>query len=173
MKKSAILMSVALCLILAATAFGGDKVKRVKGQTVFTPTMWSDYSYTTPGGSPVTQFFVGRLVVRSRDPENSIIVKSIKFYDPDGALVTDFLESGEQILGPLASWSWSSSQSGVPPYDRSIPGRPCFIVKWEADKAVFAPGIGVGLTSVVIHGPGAMDITSIGILSGSVIKEKD
>lgn len=172
MKKRAIFISVALCLILAATAFGGDKVKRVKGQSVYTPTMWGDYSYTTPGGNQVTQFFVGRLVVRNRDPENSIIVTSIKFYDPDGELVTDFLASGGKVLGPLASWSWSSSESG-PPYDSSIPGRPCFIVEWEADKAVFAPSIGVGCTSIVIHGPGTTEITSIAILAGSVIKEKD
>ena len=171
MKKSGILLSVALCLILAATAFGGDKVKRVKGQTVFAPTIWSDYSYTK-GGTLVTQLLVGRLVIRNRDPENSIIVTSIEFYGPDGELVTDFLESGEQILGPLASWSWTSSQSGVPPYDTSIPGRPCFIVEWEADNAVYAPSIGVGMVSVVIHGlDGAMDITSFATVAGSVIKD--
>jgi hypothetical protein len=135
MKKYSILLSVALCLILATTSFGGDKVIKSKGQTVYVPTVWSDHSYSD-GGTFVDQKVVGHLTIRNRDPYNSIVVTSVEFYDPWGVLVLDFLITGDMTLGKFASWRWFASESGVLPWPRSLRPLPFFIVKWHAEDNV-------------------------------------
>ena len=96
---------------------------------------------------------------------------SVRFYDPDGQLVKEYLAEPE-VLDPLASVTFNAEPSilGIPPYDR-YDGRPSFVVEWEATTRAFRP-LMEGVQIVI--GPGSVPGTTLieGVTTGlgTVIK---
>jgi hypothetical protein len=145
MKRTALILSVAFCLIFLSTAVFAGKPTDSKsfGQTVYVPAAYNDY--------PNNQRVITRIVIRNIDPAEKITVTSVAFYDPYGNFVKEFL--GNPVV-PVDIEYWSSKTyaansvtlSGVTPYLYDE-GRPCFIVKWEAEDKVIAPMINSGVAA--------------------------
>ena len=162
MKKAALFVSIALCLILlSTTAFAWGEIKRSKGQTVYVPATSikvgdHQYSYT-------------KVIIRNIDPNNSITVNSVKFYDPNGDFVREFLDE------PVTVEHWESLShilisgllEGDPIYAHDE-GRPFFIVEWQADNWVIPSSI------VASQGywTNTLELRGWSKLQGIVIKEK-
>jgi len=164
MKKRAIFVSVLLCLVLATgTAFALEQSTR---QTVYVPAGYTDSSDYGPDGELLKKrVTITQLNIRNTDPDRNIKVTSVKFYDPDGQLVKEYLAETE-VLGSLASVTYNAEPSilGIPPYDR-YHGRPSFVVKWKAQEKVVPPLIeGV----VIVISPGSVPGTTIieGVTTG-------
>ena len=141
MKKSVLFFSVVVCLIfISGTTFAGDSyLGKSKGQVVYLPATYCDFSYWKDGVF-INQYSTTRIIIRNTAFEKPITVTSVKFYNPDGGLVKEYLDSPE-IVGPLASISFGANFTtlGVwPPYNY-LGGRPCFIVKWKSNKRVNTP----------------------------------
>jgi hypothetical protein len=109
MKKGAVFVSVLLCLVLATgTALAG---KKSTGQTVYVPASYTDTSDYDPDGNLLkSRITLTQLNIRNTDRNRSIEVKSVKFYDPDGQLVKEYLAEPE-ILDPLASVTFNAEPS--------------------------------------------------------------
>jgi hypothetical protein len=168
MKKRSIFLTLALCLIFATTAFAGELIKRSKGQTVHVTASNIDLSLSIPPALPVDQWAGSRLIIHNRDPEKSIKIVSIKYYNPDGELVTDFVNNlTTDEIGPFASISVGI---GIERYDNNQ-GRPCVIVKWEAKTLVNPPCI-TGSTAIVTMVDGVIRFHALISVEGTVIKEK-
>ena len=142
MKKTALVLSVAFCLIFLSTAVFADKLtdNKSSGQTVYVPASYNEY--------PNNHLFITRIVIRNIDPEKKITVKSVAFYDPYGEFVKEFLEADEDIEN-WSSKTYATNSVTLPevslyPYEG---GRPCFIVKWEAEDKVIAPLINSGVAA--------------------------
>ena len=170
MKKAGFAISVVLCLVLLSTkVFAFGTVTKSRGQIVY-----ASASYITGGVSTAS-----RLVIRNLDPNNSITVNSVDFYDPDGVLVFSFPQAADgstfpKEIDPLASISvWAHPYvlvpEGVYPSPSSL-GRHSFLVDWEADRVVNAPSMGV---VVAIWGVMAgIPFSDIEVIGSQVIKEK-
>ena len=161
MKKAAFFVSIALCLILlSTTAFAWGEIKRSKGQTVYVPATSikvgdHQYSYT-------------KVIIRNVDPNNSITVNSVSFYNPNGGFVREFLDEPVTV-GPWGSLSdiLISGLLGDPIYAHDE-GRPFFIVEWQADNWVIPSSI------VASQGywTNTLELRGWSKLQGIVIKEK-
>ncbi|MDY6990086.1 MAG: DUF3124 domain-containing protein [Thermodesulfobacteriota bacterium] len=135
MGKNAISLTIALCFLLpTASAFGGWGAAAEK--TVYVPATYVDLNhYDAQGNLIYEEFSMSRLYFRNTDPNKSVTLTSVDFYDPDGNLVKEYLTE-PQILGPLASVSFAANWGTLqePPYENNG-GRPCFIVKWKPSAA--------------------------------------
>jgi hypothetical protein len=128
MKKILILLLVAMCLfVLSINAFAESSKKK---QTVYVPAVHNDLSVESESRIGLT-----RLVIRNIDLQKPITLISVDFYDSDGTLIKEYLDS-KLSLGPLASITFINDdlQNLYPNGD-----RPSFIVKWEGDKGVNSP----------------------------------
>lgn len=102
----------------------------VTGQLVFVPAYASIISVTGP---PLELSVT--LAIHNADPNNVIIVKSVRYYDTDGNLVRDFVES-PTLLKPLATTGF------VIPASEGVGGWGAnFLVEWGAEKPVYEPVI--------------------------------
>ena len=158
MKKAVFFVSIALCLILlSTTAFAWGEIKRSKGQTVYVPATSTEVA---------GQLTYTRVIIRNIDPNNSITVNSVSFYDPNGGFVQEFLAE------PVTVGPWKSISDfiifGDPIYP-SDAGRPFFVVEWQADNWVIPSSI-VASQGVLV--PGTFELRGWDKLQGIVIKEK-
>ena len=163
MKRTALVLSVAFCLIFLSTSVFAGKATGNKslGQTVYVPASYNSH--------PVHDYYT-RIAIRNIDPAGKITVTSVAFYDPDGNWVKEFL------VADLDIDSWSSKTYAASPntlnqlarYPREG-GRPFFIVKWEAEAKVIPPSIGGAILVWDF-----VDFKARGIMhtSGKVIEEK-
>jgi hypothetical protein len=124
--------------LLWSTGVSAKDVPKASQGSVFVPASYIELPFTTVDGVK-NQIVITRLFVRNTDMNNSITVNSVRFYDPDGSLVKEFLIT-PITLSPLASISFGANGStlGVPPYPVSG-GRPSFIVDWSASAKVNTP----------------------------------
>jgi hypothetical protein len=136
-KRSLIVMVAFVTLILmnfSTIAFAQRGSGKVTGQTVFVGSTLNDLTENINTGS--------RLFIRNTDLKNSIYIVSVKFYDPNGREVKEYLEEPDPTeiqVHALASVSFTP-----PSTETSWPadgGRPCFIVKWRALNKVTPPSI--------------------------------
>lgn len=135
MKKAAFM--VALVMVLGSPALGQTVCQKSRGQTVYVQAGYNDF--TSLVGQ--VEKSATSLVIYNSDRQTSITLKSVKFYNPQGAFVKEYL-SAPQSIPPLASVSFITdfASLGVNPYDGSG-GRPTFMVQWEAGGVVCAPVI--------------------------------
>jgi hypothetical protein len=104
------------------------------GQTVYVPV----YSHIIYGnihprlGAPFKLLLSSMLSIRNVDPNHSIMVESVRYYDTDGKLLRD--DSAARTLAPLASTEvfveFKDEQGGT---------GASFIVVWQADMPVNPP----------------------------------
>ena len=99
-----------------------------KSQTVYVPVYSHIYSR---GGDPF--LLEVTLSLRNSDPERSINVNSVKYYDTKGKPVRDYLQ-GTLTLGPL-----ETAEFLVEKTDTKGGSGSNFIVAWNADQPVYEP----------------------------------
>lgn len=128
----------------------------VMGQTVYVPIYSHIYHYNS---QDQVMNLSATLSVRNTDSTNSIILTSVRYYDTDGQLVRQDVES-PVALKPLASTSFFVAAD-----DTSGGSGANFIVEWVAEKTVSEPVI----EAVMINTSGGQGISFVS--SGKVVKQ--
>ena len=172
MKKTVILISVVLCLILlATTAFAAKPVDVSRGQLVFVGASYNDLSYMRDG-QVINQFTTTKLFIRNIDLERPITVLSVDFYGPDGALVHEYVDT-PIVIDPLTAAEFVTSFPvlGRPVFEAGE-GVPCFLVKWKANKLVNEPIIAASISIVRLDG-NFIEFLATQSIRGVVLKEKN
>ena len=133
-KRYLILLVLSFAVFCGSAALAKDVPKASQG-TVYVPASYQELFIN----SVVTQRIVSRLFIRNTDMDNSISVNSVRFYDPDGNFVREFVIDS-MTLSPLASTSFAANGTTLPvsPYPQDG-GRPFFIVEWSASAKVNTP----------------------------------
>ncbi len=106
-----------------------ETLKIATGQTIYVPIYSEIYFFNRTR----TLQLAATLSVRNTDSENPIIINSVKYYDSDGNLVKDHLESPLR-LAPLASTEFIVDQN-----EQTGGSGANFIVEWVAETEVFEP----------------------------------
>ena len=107
---------------------GAYGIEIVEGQTVYVPVYSHIYA---DGGKP--HLLETTLSIRNLDPARSISVKSVKYFDTNGALVKQYV-SNAIGLAPLATAEFLVEKRDV----RGGSGAN-FIVVWDAKEPVYEP----------------------------------
>ena len=106
-----------------------ETLKIAAGQTIYVPIYSEIYFFNRTR----TLQLAATLSVRNTDSKNPIIINSVKYYDSDGNLVKDHLESPLR-LAPLASTEFIVDQN-----DQTGGSGANFILEWVAETEVFEP----------------------------------
>ena len=166
MKKIALIGIILLTTVLFSSSLFAGMVEKSRGQVVV-----AGVGYTNFSNGSINQSSSTRITIRNIDPDNIITVTSIKFYNPDGVMVLEYLDEPIEI-GPLASKTFLAATTTlpIPPYDKDE-GRPCFIVEWQADTRVMPATILSNIAIVRITDAGYV-IDAMVSVDSTVIKEK-
>jgi len=128
----------------------------VSGQTVFVPA----YPEIFYDDSTRTIALTTTLAIHNTDPDHEIVIRSVRYYDTDGALVREFVESPVG-LNPLATTGF------VVPADDSVGGWGAnFLVEWGAESPVYEPVI----EAIMINTSGALGLSFVS--EGRVVSEQ-
>jgi hypothetical protein len=107
-----------------------SEVRRVRGQTVYVPI----YSHIYHGDRDKDPFdLTATLSIRNTDPDFSITVTLIDYYDSHGKLLKNFQQT-HLTIKPMGSTRVIIRES-----DKSGGSGANFIVKWESDNNVTEP----------------------------------
>lgn len=109
-----------------------DPKKVVMGQTVYVPVYSHIYHYNSQNH---VMSLSATLSIRNTDLTNSIIITSVRYYDTDGQLIRQDVDSPAE-LKPLASAVFFIAAD-----DMSGGSGANFIVEWVAEKTVYEPVI--------------------------------
>jgi hypothetical protein len=157
-------------------------VSGVTGQTVYVPIDYHRNFSFTVSEATVTQISDSRLIIRNLDPYNSIIVTSIKMFDPFGAPVEVSNPSGDPLevfdgmvnYLPRTLYGGESMSQGVAgpvfapfgglPLYHFTDGRPYLIVEWvsESHNRVLKPKIGATITQLRFNDLRAPEVRASG-----------
>ena len=107
----------------------GSQTKLLKGQTIYVPA----YSHIYHGDKEQPFYLTVTLSIRNTDPDHSITIVSVEYYDKDGKLIKRYNEN-EIKLGNLASTRYIVKES-----DKAGGSGANFIVKWKSDAKVTEP----------------------------------
>jgi hypothetical protein len=127
----------------------------VTGQLVFVPA----YSEVISVPSPALQLST-TLAIHNTDLEHTIIIKSVRYYNTDGELVREFVDSPSE-LKPLATTGFVIESS-----DTSGGWGANFLVEWGAEQPVYEPII----EAVMVSTRGTEGVSFIS--EGRVISEQ-
>lgn len=117
-----------ILLVLFALPAWADPVLS-KGQTLYVPA----YSHIYIGHKARPYMLTVTLSIRNIDPEASLLLTAVDYYDSDGRLIKKHLESPAQI-NPMASTRYV-----IPAPDKTGGSGANFIVKWSSMKEINAP----------------------------------
>ena len=133
-RRHLFLLVLSFAVLCGSVALAKNVPKASQG-TVYVPASYQELFIN----SAVTQRIVSRLFIRNTDMDNSINVDSVRFHDPDGNFVKEFVIDS-MSLSPLASTSFAANSTTIPvsPYPQDG-GRPFFIVEWSAPAKVNTP----------------------------------
>ena len=92
------------------------------------------YSQLNRAGGLVTLDLAGILAIHNTSETDSIIIRSVRYYDTSGKLVKDCLLEKNIRLGSMAN-----TEFGVARSDRRGGSGANFIVEWVAEKKVSNP----------------------------------
>ena len=128
-KFCSILGAVILLVGWATTAGAGSDIVLSAGQTVYVPI----YSHIYSGlkGRPFN--LAATLSIRNTNPNHSITLVSIKFYDSDGKLVKEYLDKPGE-LKTMASTRYILTEA-----DTGGGSGANFLVKWKSKTNVNQP----------------------------------
>lgn len=133
-------LGLALFAALAAPASRAEsQIRLLRGQTVYVPA----YSNVYYGDREAPWYLAVILSIRNTSPEHPVTVLSVGYYNSDGKLLTQYLNS-ETPLGPLASTRVIVKES-----DKSGGPGASFLVRWKSDKPVPEPVIETVMISTV------------------------
>lgn len=114
---------------VAEAAASGDSAAPAVSQAVYVP----DYSHVYHGGGRSRFPLTTTLSVRNTDPERSITLRSVRYYDTGGELTRRYLEEARR-LAPL-----ETADFVVEEHDVSGGTGANFIVEWSAQRPVSQP----------------------------------
>ena len=115
-----------------------EDLEVVTGQTLYVPA----YSEIFSSDESTTYDLAVMLSVRNTDLDHPIIINAIQYYDTNGNLVRDYVESPLE-LAPMATMEVVISRQ-----DKAGGTGANFIVKWGAEEAVHAPIVEALMTSL-------------------------
>ncbi len=110
-------------------AVASDELKIVTGQGLYVPA----YSKVYSGSEDRTWDMTVTLSIRNTNLDKPIFIGSVKYFDTNGQLVTEYVESPLQ-LAPMATTEYVIARSD----DRGGTGAN-FIVGWGAEEPVYEP----------------------------------
>lgn len=108
-----------------------SELQIVTGQTVYVPA----YSEVFYGSADRTLALGVTLAIHNTDPDSPIIIQSVQFFDTDGNLVRDYIDSPVQV-SPLATTGFVVEDT-----DERGGWGSNFIVRWGAETPVYEPVI--------------------------------
>lgn len=121
-----------------APTSGAAEIGIIDGQTVYVPAYSHIYSR---GGEP--HLLEVTLSIRNTDPERDIRLREVRYFDAQGTLIKNYLDSIVE-LGPLETVEFL-----VEKQDTQGGSGANFIIIWDASKPVYEPiieAVMVGLT---------------------------
>lgn len=98
------------------------------GQTIYVPVYSHIYHF---GGREM--LLEATLSIRNTDPEQSIIIKSVRYYDTAGSMVREYLEA-PAVLNPMASTDFLVERR-----DKQGGSGANFLIDWVAEVEVNEP----------------------------------
>ena len=122
---------VLFVVVVAALWFGptrsrADEIRLSQGQTVYVPV----YSHIYGGDQERPFYLTAICSIRNTDPNRSITIELVDYYDSEGKLLRSYLKS-PVVLKPLATRRYVVKES-----DKSGGSGAKFIVRWKADAKV-------------------------------------
>jgi hypothetical protein len=118
-----------LAMLSAADAIAADFPAKTTGQTVYVPA----YSHIYHGNKEAQLLLSVTLSIRNTDPENSISISVVDYYESQGKLLKHFIQAPVS-LGPLGSERYI-----IPQNDKSGGSGANFIVIWQAEAPTNPP----------------------------------
>lgn len=128
LKKSFLLLTLIIMILLTSGAWAFGGVKLIKGQTIYVP------SYSNIIGDYQHINVRANLLIHNTDPNNPITIVRIDNYDTEGKLVEKFLSKPVQ-LNPLAAIRYAIKN----PKKGDEGAGANFIVQWKAETKVTEP----------------------------------
>lgn len=135
-KYNIFLLPVLLCLLFVRVEQGECSettitMDRWLQQTVYVPLYSHIYADERFKNKPF--LLTATLSIRNTDPENSLVLRSVNYYDSTGNLLKKYLDQ-PLTIGPLGSTRYIVEES------ESKGGSGAkFLVMWDADKGVTEP----------------------------------
>jgi hypothetical protein len=126
--------------ILAPVNISAEDIKLSSGQTVYVPIY--SHIYSGVKGRPFDLAAI--LSIRNTNPNNSITLTSVKYYDSDGKLLKEYLSI------PLQLKALVSTRYIITEGDKAGGSGANFLVKWKSEKKVNPPiieGVMIGTHS--------------------------
>lgn len=123
-----VLLSI-LAILSATDAIAADFPVKTTGQTVYVPA----YSHIYHGNREAKLLLSVTLSIRNIDPENSISISVVDYYETAGTLLKHFIRT-PITLGPLGSERYI-----IPQNDASGGSGANFIVVWQAEAPTNPP----------------------------------
>ncbi|MBW2337287.1 MAG: DUF3124 domain-containing protein [Deltaproteobacteria bacterium] len=126
--------------ILAPVNISAEDIKLSSGQTVYV----SIYSHIYSGLKARPFDLAAILSIRNTNPNNSITLRSVKYYDSDGKLLKEYLSI------PLQLKALVSTRYIITEGDKAGGSGANFLVKWKSEKKVNPPiieGVMIGTHS--------------------------
>lgn len=150
-------LSLALALAILAAGPAAADVNRSLGQVVYVPA----YSHIYHGIKKPTPFYLAvTLSIRNTDPRNSLVLKSVRYYDTDGAMLREYVTAPVKV-GPLATKEFIIMQ-----FDKEGGSGANFLLTWESDTPVTDP-----IVEAVMIGTSSNQGISF-LTDGQVIEER-
>ena len=126
--------------ILAPVSLSAEDIKLSSGQTVYVPIY--SHIYSGVKGRPFDLAAI--LSIRNTNPNNSITLTSVKYYDSDGKLLKEYLSI------PLQLKALVSTRYIITEGDKTGGSGANFIVVWKSDRKLNPPiieGVMIGTHS--------------------------
>lgn len=114
-------------------------IMRLRGQTVYVPA----YSHIYTGNRELAFNLTINLSIRNTDPDRSLSVTRVSYYDTHGKLVKHYLNE-DKTLGPMGSMRFIIKES-----DETGGDGANFIVEWKSEEKVTEPIIETVMISTV------------------------
>lgn len=124
-----IIMAFLFSGLPAATAIGMQAPERSNGQMIYVPA----YSHIYHGNKEAPLLLSVTVSIRNVDPEHSITITNVSYYETQGKLIKNYLEK-PLVLAPLGSERYV-----VPQRDTSGGSGANFIVEWKSEQMVNPP----------------------------------
>lgn len=144
-----------LALLLATPVLAAEPPQASRGQSIYVPV----YSHIWHGnldskGKPQTLLLSSMLSIRNTDPDDSLTVRSVRYYDTAGKLLKEYMVQPAR-LGPMASTDvfleHKDNQGGT---------GANFVVQWSAERPISTPIVEV--VNAYVFGPQSLAFTSPG-----------
>jgi len=125
-----IFLTIIMMVSLGSVGQAGEDIRLVAGQTVYVPIYTHIYSGLK--GRPFD--LAATLSIRNTDPEQSITIVTVEFYDTEGKLIEKYIDAPLQ-LGTLASTRYVIKEGEK----KSGGSGANFMVIWRSETPVNPP----------------------------------